>query len=50
MNTEDPTPPDYDAAAPEWNGIVDDTILAPWGQAGPAPVGQWREDILGRAF
>ncbi|WP_165217374.1 alpha/beta hydrolase [Schaalia sp. ZJ1691] len=25
-------------------------VLAPWGDAGPAPVNQWRHDILGAAF
>lgn len=25
-------------------------VLAPWGEAGPAPVGQWRTDILGDGF
>lgn len=25
-------------------------VLAPWGEAGPAPIGQWRTDILGPGF
>lgn len=25
-------------------------VLAPWGQAGPPPVGQWRPDLLGQGF
>ncbi|WP_034285572.1 alpha/beta fold hydrolase [Schaalia suimastitidis] len=25
-------------------------VLAPWGVAGPPPVGQWRQDILGKDF
>ena len=25
-------------------------VLAPWGADGPAPVGRWRQDLLGPAY
>ena len=38
-------------ASPEsFNGLVDEKVLAPWGEAGPAPSDHWRQDVLGADY
>ena len=42
--------PDTPASPESFNGLVDEKVLAPWGEAGPAPVDHWREDVLGADY
>ncbi len=42
--------PDAPQSSESFNGLVDEKVLAPWGDAGPAPVDQWREDVLGKDY
>ena len=42
--------PDTPASPESFNGLVDEKVLAPWGEAGPAPVDHWRQDVLGADY
>ncbi|KGF11889.1 alpha/beta hydrolase [Actinomyces sp. S6-Spd3] len=42
--------PDTPASPESFNGLVDEKVLAPWGEAGPAPVDRWRQDVLGADY
>ena len=42
--------PDTPASPESFNGIVDEKVLAPWGEAGPAPSDHWRQDVLGADY
>ena len=42
--------PESPSSADGFNGLVDEAVLAPWGEEGPAPVGQWRRDVLGEGY
>ena len=42
--------PDTPASPESFNGLVDEKVLAPWGEAGPAPSDHWREDVLGADY
>ena len=42
--------PDTPASPESFNGLVDEKVLAPWGEAGPAPSDHWRQDVLGADY
>ena len=42
--------PDTPASPESFNGLVDEKVLAPWGEAGPAPSDHWRQDVLGTDY
>ena len=42
--------PDTPASPESFNGLVDEKVLAPWGEAGPAPSDRWRQDVLGADY
>ena len=42
--------PDTPTSPESFNGLVDEKVLAPWGEAGPAPVDRWRQDVLGADY
>ena len=42
--------PDTPTSPESFNGLVDEKVLAPWGEAGPAPSDHWRQDILGTDY
>ena len=42
--------PDAPASPENFNGLVDEKVLAPWGEAGPAPSDHWRQDVLGADY
>ena len=42
--------PDTPASPESFNGLVDEKVLAPWGEAGPAPSDHWRQDALGADY
>ena len=42
--------PDAPASPESFNGLVDEKVLTPWGEAGPAPSDHWRQDILGTDY
>lgn len=42
--------PDTPASPESFNGLVDEKVLAPWGEAGPAPNDHWRQDVLGADY
>lgn len=42
--------PDTPASPESFNGLVDEKVLAPWGDAGPAPSDHWRQDVLGADY
>lgn len=42
--------PDTPASPESFNGLVDEKVLAPWGEAGPAPSDHWRQDMLGADY
>ena len=42
--------PDTPASPESFNGLVDEKVLAPWGDAGPAPSDHWRQDVLGTDY
>ena len=42
--------PDAPASPESFNGLVDEKVLAPWGEAGPAPSDHWRQDVLGADY
>ena len=47
---DDIEPPDTPASPESFNGLVDEKVLAPWGEAGPAPSDHWRQDVLGADY
>ena len=42
--------PDTPASPESFNGLVDEKVLVPWGEAGPAPSDHWRQDVLGTDY
>ena len=42
--------PDAPASPESFNGLVDEKVLAPWGETGPAPSDHWRQDVLGTDY
>lgn len=42
--------PESPSSTDGFNGLVDEAVLTPWGEEGPAPVDQWRLDILGEGY
>ena len=42
--------PDTPASPESFNGLVDEKVLAPWGEAGPAPSDHWCQDVLGADY
>ena len=42
--------PDTPASPESFNGLVDEKVLAPWGEADPAPSDHWRQDVLGADY
>lgn len=42
--------PDTPTSPESFNGLVDEKVLAPWGEAGPAPSDRWRQDVLGADY
>lgn len=42
--------PDTPASPESFNGLVDEKVLAPWGETGPAPSDHWRQDVLGADY
>lgn len=42
--------PESPSSTDGFNGLVDEAVLAPWGEEGPAPVDQWRRDVLGEGY
>lgn len=42
--------PDTPASPESFNGLVDEKVLAPWGETGPAPSDHWRQDVLGTDY
>ena len=42
--------PDTPASPESFNGLVDQKVLAPWGEAGPAASDHWRQDVLGADY
>ena len=42
--------PDTPTSPESFNGLVDEKVLAPWGEAGPAPSDHWRQDVLGTDY
>ena len=42
--------PDTATSPESFNGLVDEKVLAPWGEAGPAPSDHWRQDVLGADY
>lgn len=42
--------PDTPASPESFNGLVDEKVLAPWGEAGPAPSDHWHQDVLGADY
>lgn len=42
--------PESPSSTDGFNGLVNEAVLAPWGEEGPVPVGQWRRDVLGEGY